>query len=209
MKTTDGMLALVIARDAQARLSEGELSDQAEIAQGLNDKQSKLRDVKKALRKALSDDNLDPDEMKQIIDAADAAGIGDEIRGHVNEIFKASAAGRHHAESPHNTAPYASAETYVAFRDEQAKIGQTPNRSGNVRIDETSDDDGDKSRAKKVDAIRDAISEALDEVKGEASGQELELQMASQEYSRATQLASNLLNVRNEVLKSLVQAIRA
>ncbi len=209
MITNDGLLALVIARDAQARLAEAELSDQAEIAQGLNEKQAKLRDVKKALRKGLSDDNLDPDEMVKIIAAAEEAGIGDEVRTLMNDIFAASAAGRHHAESPDNTGAYADVESYVAFRDAQAAIGKKPNRTGDVKINETSDDDGDKLRAKKVEGIREAISEALDTVKGEASGQELELQMASQEYSRATQLASNLLNVRNDVLKSLVQAIRA
>ncbi len=203
MINNDGMLALVIARDAQARLAEAELSDHAEMAQALNDKQSKLRDVKKTLRKALTDGNLDPAEMANINAAADEAGIGDEIRGHIQALFDASEAGRARIDSPDNHTAYATVETYETHRK-----STTPNKSGTVKIDETSEDEGAKKLAQQVTSIREAIDEALEEVKGEASGQELELQMASQEYSRATQLASNLLNVRNEVLKSFVQTIR-
>ena len=73
---------------------------------------------------------------------------------------------------------------------------------------ENSDAKHDVERSKLIDDLREVITDAKDDVKGQASGQELELQMASQEYSRSSQLASSLLNVRNEVMKNFVQALR-
>ncbi len=210
MNHIDGMLALVIARDAQARLSEAELSDQAEVAQGLNDKQAKLRDVKKALRKALSDNTLNAGEMVKIKEAAEAAGIGDEVGAAIDALYALTDGGRAHAEGHGNWDDYASADAVVDYDKRLKAEGKAgPSVQTHLWINETSDVDYMKPRKQQLDNIREAIDEALDNVKGEASGQELELQMASQEYSRATQLASNLLNVRNDVFKALVQAIRS
>lgn len=200
----DGMLALVIARDAQSRLAEAELADHAELAQSLNGRQENLRIVKRKLEKALSDGNLNAGEMVAIKEAAEQAGVGAEVGAIIDQLYAMTEGGEAAASRIGNWRAYESADAVVAY----AEGGGTITMNTHIAINENSDAKHDVERSKLIDDLREVITDAKDDVKGQASGQELELQMASQEYSRSSQLASSLLNVRNEVMKNFVQALR-
>jgi hypothetical protein len=84
---------------------------------------------------------------------------------------------------------------------------QKANDGTYVYVDETVTAEHYLQPNEELKRIREAMTDRLDTLKSRAAGKELDLQMASQEYSRSSQLASNLLNTRNEALKVFAQAL--
>lgn len=221
-KNIDGALALVYAQWAAKKIAEGEMADQAESLEAVNDAQQNLRKFRQKLNRAIngSDKNLSLGEMIELKREAGDLGIGKEVGDAIDALWASTEAGQ--MKRADGTPTYPSPEayrdaTYATDTDKNFRYdaqgnairqGQFDlNKASHIAIDEHGDSAHFQQGASQIKRIRDALTDQLDMLKNEASGKELDLQMASQEYSRSTQLASNLLNTRNDALKTIVQAL--
>ena len=210
----DGALALVYAQWAQKKLAEGEMADQASKLEKVNEKQENVRKFRHKLNKALENGSLAVIELVRLKAEAKDLGIEAEVGGALDTLFRLTDAGQL---KNGDDFTYANAEAFSEANydltapsrnngEPQLAEGAPHGDAGTyVFVDQNTESlQGANDQVKR---IREALTDRLDSLKSEAAGQELDLQMASQEYSRASQLASTLLNTRNESLKSIIQAL--
>lgn len=74
-----------------------------------------------------------------------------------------------------------------------------------VYIDPTGTDPGWVQRRGLVDALKEGLKEAKENVKGQSANRELDMQRLTQEYSTASQMASNLSKRQNDTAMAIIR----
>ncbi len=89
----------------------------------------------------------------------------------------------------------------AALRD---AIEKTPEKV-NVWIDQNSTEAYHVDRRGWVDAIKESLKEFKENVKGQSANRELDMQRLTQEYSTASQMASNLSKRQNDTAMAIIR----